>query len=300
MDKSLKALTKQLADKLSTISPTPILEAELIIGEVLGISRANLLAEANIIIGREELDRVWQLVELRLKRKPLQQILKHQDFMGNDFEVNDQVLIPRSDTEMLVKYAVDHTQKKLGKDNLKAISSCDELRVLDLGTGSGAIAVSILAELATGSLPNIEVWATDISGAAINLAEANARSLLPTSRLKQLKFIKSDVWQELTGHQFDVIVSNPPYLPSGLKGNWQPELDFEPEQALISGEDGFDMYREIFAGLTSMAKPGGVFLGEFHSPLAVELLKLAATYGFGKAKLLPDLSGVNRYLQILL
>jgi release factor glutamine methyltransferase len=270
-----------------------------------------------MIIDQEELDRVWQLAELRLKRKPLQQILKRQDFLGNDFQVNDQVLIPRSDTEMLVKYTIDHIKHRaanlgpgVGAEINANLASGKTLQVLDLGTGSGAIAISILTQLAEelesmrkkASFPllNIEVCATDISQAAVSLAETNARKLLSANILTQLKFVQSDVWEGLTGNQFDVIVSNPPYLPSGLKKDWQPELNFEPELALISGEDGFDMYRQIFAGLTSMTRPGGVFLGEFHSPLAAELLRLAGTHGFDQAKLLPDLSGVNRYIQILL
>ncbi len=301
MDKSLKSLTKQVADKLSPISPTPMLEAELILGEVMGISRSQLLAESKVIIGPSEAKRVEQVVQLRLKRKPLQQILRGQDFMGNRFEVNDQVLIPRSDTEMLVKYAVDHIRKRLYPTRT--------LRVLDIGTGSGAIAVSIMSQLAdqtdsfvtSGSstkLPDIELWATDISTAALQLAEINAKKLLPGYLVERINFIESDVWSGLTGRTFDVIVSNPPYLPQGLKKDWQPELNFEPELALISGEDGFRMYRKILNGLKYRALPGAVFLGEFHSPLANEMLKLVAECGFKNEALLADLSGVNRYIQI--
>lgn len=309
MDKSLKFLTKQVADRLSSITPSPLLEAELILGEVLGMDRSKLLAESNIEVNPTDLDRIEEIVIMRLKRKPLQQLLGRQDFMGSGFKVNDQVLIPRSDTEMLVNYTIDHIEQKAAKLDS---TGAEVLQVLDLGTGSGAIAISILTQLAnqpqpaqlhreaSAVSPKIEVWASDISPAALSLAEVNAKSLLPSDLLNQLHFVESDVWNGLKGNRFDIIITNPPYLPSGLKKDWQPELNFEPEQALISGVDGFDMYRKIFSELKSMAKQDAVFLGEFHSPLAAEILELAGKYGFKQAKLLPDLSGVNRYLQISL
>ena len=174
----------------------------------------------------------------RMAREPLQYILGETEFMGLTFHVEPGVLIPRADTEILVEKALELMQPGA--------------RVLDIGTGSGAIAVS-LAKLGK----NARVTAVDVSGKALEIARKNAES-----NGADVEFVKSDCFSALQGRKYDMIVSNPPYISDEEMRGLMPEVRQEPELALFGGEDGLDFYRRISREVPGYLNAGGFLLFE--------------------------------------
>ena len=216
------------------------LDARYLLMDAAGISAALLLAKKGQEAERSEEERYWEHIQKRAKRIPLQHILGTQEFMGLEFCVSPQVLIPRQDTETLVEQVLaDLFPEK------RTASDSGRLRLLDLCTGSGCIAISL------GVLGNFgEITGADISREALKVAEKNRRHLLPDCVLEEKKMafrlIESDVFEGLSGEIFDVIVSNPPYIPSGVIEGLEPEVrDHEPRIALDGDADGLKFYRKV-------------------------------------------------------
>ena len=212
--------------------------------------------------------------EIALKKRaehvPLQYITGETEFMGLKFRVNSGVLIPRQDTETLVE------------EVLKAVKP--GMRVLDLCTGSGCVIVSILH-----NAENIEGFATDISRQALNVAKENAR-LNETSVI----FERSDLFDHVTG-TFDMIVSNPPYIPTGELVKLMPEVHlFEPEEALDGKEDGLYFYRRIIAECGDYLKPGGMIFFEIGYDQGEAVSEMLRSAGFLMVQVTKDLSRLDR------
>lgn len=219
--------------------------------------------------GEQEL-KYGLLVKKRAKRIPLQYITGEQEFMGLSFLVNSSVLIPRQDTEILVEEA------------LKVITP--GMRVLDMCTGSGCVAISI-AKYALGA----KVTAADISREAISLAKENARN-----HQAAVEFETGDMFKAVKG-QFDVMVSNPPYISSGVIGTLMPEVrDFEPRLALDGGEDGLKFYRILTSLGRAHLKPGGYLMMEIGYDQGQEVTSLLKRQGYGEIKVVKDLAGLDR------
>ena len=209
------------AEKRLTEVPDPRLDAEYLLAEVLSVSRLQLLLDKRREMTDKESARFEALIARREKREPLQYILGNQSFMGFSFKTDPRALIPRNDTEALCEEALRH------------IHPGD--RVLDLCTGTGALAIAMKK-----LCPTAQVTATDISGDALCLARENAKALNAAVR-----FVQGDLLAPIAGERFHVIVSNPPYIPEGLRGRLQEEVNKEPALALFAGEDGLDFYRRI-------------------------------------------------------
>ncbi len=210
------------------------------------------------------------LVKKRSERIPLQYITGEQEFMGLDFQVNSNVLIPRQDTEVLVEEA------------LKVLTS--GMEVLDMCTGSGCIAISI-AKLK----PGVKVTAGDISQGAVNVAKENARK-----HETAVVFLTSDMFGQIKG-QFDVIVSNPPYIPTGVIPKLMPEVrDFEPHLALDGSEDGLMFYKILAGQGRDYLKPGGYLMMEIGCDQAKAVTALLKQYGYREIKVVKDLAGLDR------
>lgn len=213
----------------------PRLTAELLLCHALGRDRAYLYAH-----GSDELKQLgWihygRYLNERLKGKPAQYIVRKQEFYGRDFYVDENVLIPRPETEHLVEAAISYV-----KENLAA-------RVLDLGTGSGAIAIILALE--TG----IEVLASDISLAALTVAERNRRTYNASVR-----FFAANLLDAVRPASIDLLVSNPPYVPGADAANMQREVrDWEPHVALFAGDSGLEIYERLVAAAETAVKPGG-------------------------------------------
>ncbi|HTA64339.1 MAG TPA: peptide chain release factor N(5)-glutamine methyltransferase, partial [Xanthomonadaceae bacterium] len=217
-------------------------EADLLLGHVIGRPRSWLFAHAHDVVGDEVRSRFDALVARRERGEPIAQITGRKGFWSFDLRVTPDVLIPRAETELLVECA------------LAVLSPDVPLRVADLGTGSGAIALAIARER-----PLVEVVAVDASDAALEVARSNAQSLGLASRVRS---IHGEWFAPLLGHRFDAIVSNPPYIAEDDPHLRQGDLRHEPRMALSSGRDGFDAIRAIARDAPAHLHDGGWLLLE--------------------------------------
>jgi len=227
------------------------------------------------------------MVEKRCQRRPIQYILGNQEFMGLTFHVNRHVLIPRQDTEILVEQVLKE-QVVPGRSEQK--------KVLDLCTGSGCIAISLMEK---GGFE--DVVATDLSKEALLVAEENARRLLPKSYEdgKGLVFCQGDLFQALQpGLIFDILVSNPPYIPTQIIKGLQPEVrDHEPVMALDGLEDGLEFYRRIAREAGKWLKPGACVYLEIGYDQGEAVSQLLKEQGYQKIEVIKDLSGLDRIVR---
>ena len=239
-------------------------EAEYLLGHLLQKNTAYLYARPEAKLLSEQLLRLNAWLEERVAGKPLAWILGEWDFWGLTLEVSPATLIPRADTERLVELALELPIK-----NPKA-------RVLDLGTGTGAIALAIKKER-----PSWQVDAVDFKLDAVNLARKNARRLQLDVRVWQ-----SDWWQQIPPQSYDLILSNPPYIHPADPHLLQGDLRFEPKTALVGGEDGLQAYRDLLAPIQQRLAPDGYLLVEhgYDQAAVAELFALAALKGINNYK----------------
>ena len=266
---------KHARDRLAqTGCPDPDIDARWIAEDVLDMTRQALFFEADRAIPRPQLIRLESMLDRRAAGEPVQYILGVADFMGLKFRVDGSVLIPRQDTEALVEAALIDLRRRPGQP-----------AVLDLCAGSGCIGLS-LASLA----PNARVILSDLSPEALGIARANQRELGVKAELRQ-----GDLFDAVKGERFDVIASNPPYIPTSELDALQREVRFEPRIALDGGADGLDFYRRIARSAPDHLAPGGaIFLevGAGEAPAVLALLK-AALPG-AEAGTVRDLNGIER------
>lgn len=246
------------------------LDAWYLLEYVTGFDKGYYYLHYQDELKEEQKSEYESLLRKRAERVPLQYITGRQEFMGLSFKVNSHVLIPRQDTEILVE-----TARGLIHPGTRA---------LDLCTGSGCIIISL-----KHFVPEMEAVGSDVSKQAILIAKENARA-----NDVSVEWVCSDLFQNLTG-AFDVIVSNPPYIPTGDLEKLMPEVrDFEPRDALDGGLDGLNFYRRIIEGGRSFLNTGGQLLLEigYHQGEAVSTMMKAA--GYGQVRVIRDLSGLNR------
>ncbi|MBJ6724857.1 peptide chain release factor N(5)-glutamine methyltransferase [Geomesophilobacter sediminis] len=248
------------------------LEAEWMLCEVLSLDRVGLYCNFDKPLSDAELTAYRSMVARRAKREPLQYILGTQEFMGLEFRVTPSVLIPRYDTEVLVNEAVQRAPKTGA--------------ILDIGTGSGCVAIS-LAHL----LPEARVTTVDVSPGAIEVARENAEKNGAT-----VEFCEGSLFAPCAGRRFDMIVSNPPYIRKDELATLQPEVrDFEPMGALDGGADGLDFYRTIVAQAPAHLVDGGWLLFEVGAGQAPDVLGLLQKGGFGDSSFTAaDPAGIDR------
>lgn len=267
-------LTQDKAALESTLSldfTTARIEVQMLLQHVLGVSRAYLIAHADDILDGEKLTDYHALLQRRLAGEPLAYVLGEREFFGLDFKVTPATLIPRPDTELLVELALQRIPQRG--------------RVLDLGTGSGAIALSV-----AHSRPDAEVTAVDASIEALDVARDNARRL----NIGNARFMQSDWFSALAGERFDLIVSNPPYIADADAHLSQGDLRFEPRTALASGADGLDDIRRIVAGAKAHLNPGGWLLFEHGYDQAERVREMLSTSGYAEVFSAHDLAGIER------
>jgi release factor glutamine methyltransferase len=256
---------------------SPGLDASLLLAEALGRSRAALIAAGPEPLSEEALAAFRRLIKRRLSGESAAYILGRKEFRGLDFAVSPAVLVPRPDTETLVEAALE-TAAKAGP-----------CRVLDLCTGSGAIAIALKREM-----PSLEVWAADISAEALAIARANAVSILPPG---SIRFLQGDLFEAPdSAALFGLITANPPYIPSGEIKSLPPEVQKEPPLALDGGPDGLDIIRRIIAGAPDFLRPGGALLLETDPRQTRCAAALLAQKGFVNIKTYRDLSGRDRVI----
>ena len=239
---------------------SPRLQAELLLAHVLKLERMRLYLNFERVLSEQEAETFKALVIRRANREPLQLILSSTCFCGLEIAVNRHVLIPRPETELLAEKAWESLRVQSTKYEVQSPSSersAHALKVLDLGTGSGCLAIAI-AKNCPGSL----VVASDVSPEALECAKENA---LRNSVSERIDFRLGDGFAALSaGERFDLIVSNPPYIPSAEIASLQPEVrDWEPKRALDGGPDGLDWYRRIATEGREHLMPSGKALFEF-------------------------------------
>lgn len=262
-----------------------------------GMNRTDLMLRWQEVLQDNQCEAYFDLIAQRASRVPLQHITGRQEFMGLPFEVNDKVLIPRQDTETMVEDALE----LMAKGTLRGQAYDGSLKkggdVLDLCCGSGAIGISI-AKLAKGA----HVTCSDLSRDAIETAQKNAS----LNGCKSVKFVESDMFDAFCGRlgkkKFNLIISNPPYVPLSVIEGLEPEVrDHEPMMALDGGRDGLDFYRIIAAQAPEHLKKGGVLMLEigFDQREAVQGL-IEETGQFEKILGLTDLTGKDRIVAAVL
>lgn len=244
---------------------------------VAGFSKADYLLKKNTQMPQEEAAGFFELVQRRAKHEPCQYIIGNTEFMGLVFCVSPDVLIPRQDTELLAETAISKIASLREREDLP--------EVLDLCTGSGALAVSIKK-----FCPEAEVTASDISQAALAVAKKNAQE-----NGTEIRFIHSDLFEGLKGERFDIIVSNPPYVTEEEYQTLMEEVRcFEPKSALTAGADGLDFYRLIACQAKEHLKKAGSIMLEIGCCQAAEVSRLLEENGFADIRILQDLCGLDR------
>lgn len=269
----LAQATADLAAALALEPREARIEAQALLGHALSQPRSWLIAHDADLLSVEQQQRFQHLLSRRLQGEPVAYILGNREFYGLDFRVTPAVLIPRPETELLVELALEHMPEN---------TPC---RVLDLGTGSGAVAVTL-----AHSRPQAEVVAVDTSRAALDVAAENARR----HGAGNLTFREGDWFVGLEGEKFDVVVSNPPYIAQGDAHLQQGDLRFEPASALASGVDGLDDIRRIVADAPAHLKSGGWLLFEHGWDQAARCRELLVEAGFAQVGSTTDLAGIER------
>lgn len=258
---------------------SPRLDAEVLLAHVLEKQRIYLYVHFDEPLQPGELAAYREMIKKRVLRVPVAQILGEKEFMGLTFKVTADTLVPRPDTEILVQAAVDR---------LRAMAGEEPLRFADIGTGSGAICLSVLHYLA-GTVADT----VDISPAARAVAEENAASLGLADRVT---FHTGDLLQPLSGISFAAILSNPPYIPEADIATLAPEVRLkEPHTALSGGRDGLDFYRRLAKEAPAMLVPGGFTafeVGIHQAGDVADLLK--ANPLIDRTEILPDYAGIDR------
>jgi len=267
---------KQLETALSLDASTARIEVQILLQAVLGVNRAYLLTHPERILTVNETARYGDLFARRLNGEPIAYLLGEREFFGLSFKVTPATLIPRPDTELLVEMA------------LQRIPQRGRCRVLDMGTGSGAIALSIAHER-----PDALVVALDASEAALIVARENAQRL----QIKNVQLLHSDWFAQLADEKFDLIVSNPPYIEADDVHLSQGDVRFEPLSALASGDDGLDDIRRIVVEAKSHLNAGGWLMFEHGYNQAARVRELLQVAGFFGVSSVLDLSGIERVTQ---
>lgn len=250
--------------------PLDPLENRILLCHALGLSRVALITESERALTADEASRLSAVVQRRQFGEPIAYIVGHREFFGLNFQVNDAVLIPRPDTELLVELALDRLPK--------------HGRLLDMGTGSGAIAVSV-----AHTRPDADVTALDFSGAALDVARANANA-----HGARVRFLRSDWFSNLDHERFNVIASNPPYIASSDEHLSRGDLRFEPNMALTDQADGLSALRIIIGGAPVHLEQGGWLLMEHGYDQAVQVRELLEAHGYAEVQSWRDLAGIER------
>ncbi len=253
-------------------------KARIILREIANMTVEDMLLDREVKNEDEVLSFAQKLAQTKM---PIQQLLGFGYFMGEKFKVTPDTLIPRDETEILVKCALDKV-KELQKDEIKPLS------VLDIGTGTGAIACSIAK-----NSQNVEVLGVDISSNALMVALENAQKL---DLIKRVVYRKSDIFSALReGEVFDIVVSNPPYISEKDYKNLDTTVkDFEPKTALLAKNDGYEFYEKIISQAKKYVKYGGYILFECGQNQAQKICMMLERNGFQVSDVVRDLAGIER------
>ena len=266
---TLKSATKLLLET----SDSALLDAEVLLCHVLGKPRSHLRAWPEKELQRQEYTKFLQLINQRQQGVPIAYITGNREFWSRNFKVNPDVLIPRPDTELLVELSLNLIEKK------------PKIRLIDLGTGSGIIAITLSAEC-----PDLEVFATDLSAKALTVARQNATS----HQIKNIHFSQSCWFDDVAQSEFDLVISNPPYIEGNDPHLSQGDIRFEPESALISADQGLKDIKAISNQARRYLKANGTLLIEHGFDQQTAVQTIFNSYKYSNIKTHTDLSGNPR------
>ncbi|MGH8403603.1 MAG: peptide chain release factor N(5)-glutamine methyltransferase [Gammaproteobacteria bacterium] len=273
MDASVATLLHTASTRLAKTSATPHLDAECLLAHVLQTLRSHLLAHPEQRVERNTLRRFARLVGARSRGRPVAYLTGEREFWSLSLKVNPATLIPRPETELLVE------------QSLCLVPVAARWHLLDLGTGSGAIALALAKER-----PHCRITATDISRSALAVARENAAAL----DIANVEFLQGEWFAPLPGRRYHLIVSNPPYVPDADPHLAAGDLRFEPQRALNGGADGLAMIRKIVQQAPAHLDPGGVLLLEHGYDQAARVREFLWAAGFNGIRTYPDLAGAER------
>ncbi len=262
----------------------PPLECVLLLAYLLDVDKTYIYIHNNEEVPSSVEDKYFSLIDERRKGYPIQYILKEKEFMGISFYIEEGVLIPRPDTEVLVQYVLDYIDEKYKEGDIK---------VVELGTGSGCISLSIAYYN-----KNVFVYSVDIDKKANAVAEENSRRLKLSDRVK---ILEGDLFQGIKNmglkNSVDIIVSNPPYIPEDEIFGLQDEIKkYEPLWALDGGEDGLDYYRRIIPQSKEYLKNRGILVFEMGFDQGRKIKELMEKENFRNINILKDLQGLDRVI----
>lgn len=259
-----------LLNAITTSQSIPVSEVRLLMMHALNKTRIQLITQSEDLLTDAEIKTIHELIQRRIQGEPIAYLTGQREFFGLSLQITPDVLIPRSDTELLVELGLQFAPR--------------DSSLLDLGTGSGAIAVAIAHERA-----DLKIWASDVSPAALIVARRNAET-----HHCPIHFVESDWYQMLPDMKWQTIVSNPPYIVQNDPHLSQGDLRFEPRNALTDHADGLSAYRQIIGGATTRLEPGGWLLVEHGFDQALSVRHLFAEHRFVEIQSWHDIAGIER------
>ena len=257
------------------------IETQILISHSLNLSKTKLISNALIELNENEINKIETLINRRLNFEPIAYITNKKEFYGIDFYVNNSVLIPRVETEEIIDLIKEYINKEIDKN--KKFSICD------IGAGCGNISIT-LKKL----FENADITAIEISEKDTQIIKKNCENILKNKN--SINIINADALSFIVKNKFDIIVSNPPYVALKDKDNLQRDLNFEPENALYSGYDGMDFYRNFFNIIDRYLKYNGAFFFEIGFNQGKELINICKSFNIKNAEIKKDLSGKDRFL----
>ena len=271
---------KQL-EKINDDYKVSYIEAQTIIMHALNISKIKLISEGLRELTESDINKIDSLMKRRLNYEPLSYIINKKEFYGFDFYVDNNVLIPRPETEELIDLLLDYIKDK------------DNISICDIGSGSGNIPIT-LKKLFLEQNKNIDITAIEISNGAFQVIKKNALNILGDEKI--INIINADALIFSPENKFDIIVSNAPYVPLRDKDSIQKDLEFEPQNALYSGYDGLDFYKSFLSIIEKYLKDNGAFFFEIGYDQGDALINICNFLDIKNVSVKKDLSGKDRFL----
>ena len=257
------------------------IETQILISHSLNLSETKLISNALIELNENEINKIETLINRRLNFEPVAYITNKKEFYGIDFYVNNSVLIPRVETEEIIDLIKEYINKEIDKNN--------KFSICDIGAGCGNISIT-LKKL----FENADITAIEINEKAMQVIKKNCENILQNKN--SINIINADALSFTPKNKFDIIVSNPPYVALKDKDNLQRDLYFEPENALYSGYDGMDFYRNFFNIIDRYSKYSGAFFFEIGFNQGKELINICESFNIKNVEIKKDLSGKDRFL----
>jgi len=279
----VEEILRKAVERLEAAGVEAALDARLLLQAIAGVSHADILAGRMLPLSADVQARFEAAIARRAAHEPVHRILGRREFYGLSLALSPDTLEPRPDTEALVDLVLPYIQRAA-----KTAGANEQITLLDIGTGSGAIALALL-----GQIPQLYAIGADISAGALRTAQANAEAL---GLAERFQITQSDCFSAIMG-KYDFIVSNPPYIPHGEIAGLSAEVRlYDPLCALDGGADGLDFYLILAAESAAHLKPGGMVAVEAGINQAADVIEIFAAHGFRHIATAKDLSGIDRAL----